>query len=1212
MTTALAASADVKTINADALTNGVLTDSPFTLTFAKNNGSTEPTYNSNGGDVRLYAKGTVAVASTGGNMTQIVFNISTQGKKRLAPITASVGTITTQASGDETVTWTGDAASVTFTVGDKADYGSDGSGKAGQLCFSSVDITYTAGGTPTVATPTFSPAAGAYTSAQNVTISTTTTGATIYYTTDGSEPTTNSSVYSSAIPVSSTTTIKAIAVAAGYDNSSVATATYTIVSIEHEGTQADPYTVADARTAIDAGTGTQGVYATGIVSAIPTDYSASYKNITFNFVDVAGDTDFLQAYRCGGDEAADVQVGDVVVVYGNLTKYGTTYEFAQGCELISLTHPTAAVEAPIFSPEGGVYTTPQSVNFAVAAPTMEGYTFYYTLDGTEPTTESTLYTGPIEVSTTTTIKAIAVKGGEVSLVTTATYAILAHAGTEADPYSVADAHAAIDANAGLTDVYATGVVTEIATAWSTDHSNISFNFVDAAGDGGSFLQAYRCVSTDAADASTVQVGDIVVVKGTLKKYNEIYEFNSGCQLVSLTHSGTPADPVIVAEDATIDADVTYYELMYEIQNPVDGTELTASTTASWITSCTPSQKSFDRVMIECEANNETTARTATITLAYGNVTKEVTLTQEAYVAPVADYAELPFSFDGGKADIETTDGLTQEGLGTDYKNSPYLKLDGTGDYVLLAFNERPGILTFDIIGNGFSDGTFKVQASVDGTTYSDVATYTELGSKETKTISDLGEDIRFIKWIYTEKVTGNVGLGNINLAKYGDVVLSDYTLTIADPENVTITANYGGETILQNGENAQVTEGTEVTLALTVAEGYDLESVTVNGTADGQAVNLAPGTTETVFTFTMPAFGVTVNATAVEHVEVVTSDYVLATSITSGKSYVIVGENKGNYYVMGDQAANNRPAVAATMANGVLKVSDAYEFVIETANIGEASGYSIFDPDAKGYLYAAASDKNYLKTQTDMNDNGIWAITIDPTDASFSVVAQGANTRNVMHFNPNNGNPIFSCYASTSSVTGPVYFYEKVESFVPTVQTVTVTDAGYATFVAEKNLEIPTDVQVEVFAVTVDGSYASLQPIVGNIPAGEAVLVKASAGDYNFLSAQTADPIRVNKLVAATTDVVADGTQYVLANGASGIGFYQATPGSTIPAGKAYLVVTAAGVKPFYGFEDDATGIEMVNGQSSMVNDPIFNLAGQRLQKMQRGINIIGGKKVLK
>jgi len=79
-----------------------------------------------------------------------------------------------------------------------------------------------------VATPTFSPAAGTYTEAQNVTISCTTSGATIYYTTDGSTPSTSSSVYSSAIPVSSTTTIKAIAVKSGMDNSTVASATYTI------------------------------------------------------------------------------------------------------------------------------------------------------------------------------------------------------------------------------------------------------------------------------------------------------------------------------------------------------------------------------------------------------------------------------------------------------------------------------------------------------------------------------------------------------------------------------------------------------------------------------------------------------------------------------------------------------------------------------------------------------------------------------------------------------------------------------------------------------------------------------------------------------------------------------------------------------------------------------------------------------------------------
>ena len=130
------------TIDAAALDDGVLVSQGFTLTFAKNSGSTEPTYNSTGADLRLYAKGSVAIDGGSKTITNIVFTLSSQGKKRLAPITASTGTIATQASGDETVSWSGSASSVTFTVGDKADYGSDGSSKAGQLCFSSVTITY--------------------------------------------------------------------------------------------------------------------------------------------------------------------------------------------------------------------------------------------------------------------------------------------------------------------------------------------------------------------------------------------------------------------------------------------------------------------------------------------------------------------------------------------------------------------------------------------------------------------------------------------------------------------------------------------------------------------------------------------------------------------------------------------------------------------------------------------------------------------------------------------------------------------------------------------------------------------------------------------------------------------------------------------------------------------------------------------------------------
>ena len=112
----------------------------FTFSAAKNTGSTEPTYNDGNGnkDARLYAKGSLTISSSQ-SMTRIVFNLSTQGKNRLAPITASTGEIATQNAEDETVTWTGSATSITFTVGDKATYGKTTT-DAGQLCFTSVEI----------------------------------------------------------------------------------------------------------------------------------------------------------------------------------------------------------------------------------------------------------------------------------------------------------------------------------------------------------------------------------------------------------------------------------------------------------------------------------------------------------------------------------------------------------------------------------------------------------------------------------------------------------------------------------------------------------------------------------------------------------------------------------------------------------------------------------------------------------------------------------------------------------------------------------------------------------------------------------------------------------------------------------------------------------------------------------------------------------------
>ena len=89
---------------------------------------------------------------------------------------------------------------------------------------------YTGGGDPVAEIPTFNPVAGTYYGTQNVTISSATAGANIFYTLNGDTPTDQSTPYTAPIAISQTTTVKAIAYASGHLPSSVATAAYVIVT----------------------------------------------------------------------------------------------------------------------------------------------------------------------------------------------------------------------------------------------------------------------------------------------------------------------------------------------------------------------------------------------------------------------------------------------------------------------------------------------------------------------------------------------------------------------------------------------------------------------------------------------------------------------------------------------------------------------------------------------------------------------------------------------------------------------------------------------------------------------------------------------------------------------------------------------------------------------------------------------------------------------
>jgi len=294
------------------------------------------------------------------------------------------------------------------------------------------------------------------------------------------------------------------------------------------------------------------------------------------------------------------------------------------------------VETPVISPASGAVASGTMVTIGCAT---DGATIYYTTDGTNPTTSSEEYSEAIEITSATTIKAIAVKDG-------------------------------------LTD-------SEVASA--------------------SYTIALPCATpTFSVAAGEVAIGTTVTISTA----------TDGATIYYTTNGDTPT---------------------------------TSSTTYS------------SAITI----NNNQTIKA--IAVKEGSLNSEVA--SVAYT--IKDYATLPFNFNEGKDKIEDVTGLTQSGLGSDYNSATapntQLKFDGSGDYVILKYAGSANVLSFNIKGNSFSGSTFKVQYSADGSSYTDLKSYTTLGDEITESIDNIPSSARYIKWIYTSKSSGNVGLGNISL-----------------------------------------------------------------------------------------------------------------------------------------------------------------------------------------------------------------------------------------------------------------------------------------------------------------------------------------------------------------------------------------------------------------------------------------------------------------
>ena len=182
-----------------------------------------------------------------------------------------------------------------------------------------------------------------------------------------------------------------------------------------------------------------------------------------------------------------------------------------------------------------------------------------------------------------------------------------------------------------------------------------------------------------------------------------------------------------------------------------------------------------------------------------------------------------------------------------------------------------------------------------------------------------------------------------------------------------------------------------------------------------------------------------------------------------------------------------------------------------------------------------------------------------------------------------------------------------------------LTSDKWHTFVAPgHNVDFSsTNVKAYKIVEIVEGntSYARAEQVTV-VPAGQAVVVRSNngAGTYQIPVCQTAAPLEGNLLKATTSPLTVTEPYSVycvaLKDGVSG--FFPVTVGTTIAKGKGYLDFSGSHVKPasiLFDGDDDPTGINDFKDLKDS-KDLIYNLSGQRIQKMQKGINIVNGKKI--
>ena len=331
------------------------------------------------------------------------------------------------------------------------------------------------------------------------------------------------------------------------------------------------------------------------------------------------------------------------------------------------------------------------------------------------------------------------------------------------------------------------------------------------------------------------------------------------------------------------------------------------------------------------------------------------------------------------------------------------------------------------------------------------------------------------------------------------------------------------------------------------------------------------------------------------------SQYALFTGDLVEGDYIIYYKGKA----MNTTVDKNRLQYEEVTPENDVITTDNASIVWHIAKSGDY--WTIYSVKANAYA-ASTGTKNQAKTmEAAADDHALW--TVEGTE-TYEFVNKYNAEKSINANLRNNSDFGFACYADGTG--GALSLYKKV---LPVTSTsLTLNAYGFATFASTEALDFTGYATADYKAwqaTSTESSTLKFTQITSTVKAGTGILITGTAGATITLTTATEgeDISATNLLVGFTEATAVADDEYF---GLSGDEFVKVKAG-TIPAGKALLPASVVGtsVKSFsFAFEGNATGIKSLS-DSPLQGETIVNLAGQRLQKIQKGINIVNGKKVL-